>query len=68
MNNIFRVTMVDFVCVGCDLMNFFIVFDEYTDVADVSVAKALASTVISAIKNPEAKYDNSQIVGEMIQQ
>lgn len=60
--------MVDFVRLGCDLMNFYFVYDEYTDVGDVSVAKTLASTVISAMKNPEAKHDNPHILGEMTRQ
>ena len=60
--------MVDFVRLGCDLMNFYFVYDEYTDVGDVSVAKTLASIVISAMKNPEAKHDNPHILGEMTQQ
>ncbi|KIM41852.1 hypothetical protein M413DRAFT_27416 [Hebeloma cylindrosporum] len=58
----------DFVRVGCDLMNFYFVYDEYTDVGDVSVARSLASTVISAMKDPEAKPDNPHILGEMTRQ
>jgi hypothetical protein len=49
-------------------MNFYFAYDEYTDVGDVSVAKALASTVISAMKSPEAKHDNPHILGEMTRQ
>jgi hypothetical protein len=60
--------MIDFVRVGCDLMNFYFVYDEYTDVADVSVAKTLANTVISAMKDPEAKCDNPHLLGEMTRQ
>jgi len=60
--------MVDFIRVGCDLMNFYFVYDEYTDVGDVSVAKALASIVISAMKNPDVKPNNPHILGEMTRQ
>lgn len=67
-HDVLRLPMVDFVRVGCDLMNFYFVYDEYTDAGDVSVAKALASIVISAMKNPEAKHDNSHILGEMTRQ
>jgi hypothetical protein len=60
--------MVDFVRVGCKLINFYFVFDEYTDVADVTVAKALANTTISVMKDSEAKPDTPHIVGEMMRQ
>ena len=60
--------MVDLARVGCDLINFFFVYDEYTDIEDASGASALANTVICAIKNPEAKSDNLHFVGEMARQ
>jgi len=59
---------LDFVRVGCDLINFYFVYDEYTDVADVSVARSLASTVTSVMKNPGARPDNPHILGEMKRQ
>jgi hypothetical protein len=49
-------------------MNFFFVYDEYTDVEDASRANALANTVIRAMKNPEANMDNSHFLGEMARQ
>lgn len=58
----------DFVRVGCDLVNFYFVYDEYTDVADVSVARSLATTVTSVMKNPETRTDNPHILGEMKRQ
>ena len=46
-------------------MNF---YDEYTDIEDASGANALANIVVRAMKNPEAKFDNSHFVGEMARQ
>ena len=59
---------VDFARLGCDLMNFYFVYDEYTDIVNASGANALANTVIRAMKNPEANPDNSHILGEMARQ
>ena len=59
---------VDFTRLGCDLMNFYFVYDEYTDIVDASGANALANTVIRAMKNPEANPDNSHFLGEMARQ
>ena len=60
--------LVDFARVGCDLMNFYFVYDEYTDIGDASGANALANTVIRAMKNPEVTLDNSHFQGEMARQ
>ena len=68
LNDHFCMILVEFVRFACDLMNFYFLFDEYTDVAEVSVVKGLANTVISVLENPEAKSDNPHVVGEMIRQ
>jgi hypothetical protein len=60
--------MVDFALLGCHLMNCYFVYDEYTDVVDVSVAKAMASTVVSAMKFSEAESDNTHFLGKMMQE
>ena len=49
-------------------MNFYFVYDEYTDIGDASGANALANTVIRAMKNPEVTLDNSHFQGEMARQ
>jgi Delta6-protoilludene synthase len=59
---------VDLARIGCDLMNFFFVYDEYTDIGDASGATANANAVISSMKNPETKSDSSYFLGEMARQ
>jgi len=49
-------------------MNFYFVYDEYTDVADKSVAAYLAHTVIDALKNPHERLSGEHVLGQMIRQ
>ena len=49
-----------------DFIRLAFVFDEFTDVAEVSGVKALASIVVSVMRNPEAMSDNPHVVGQMI--
>ena len=44
----------EFVRVGCDLMNFFFVYDEYTDVCDEALAHTLANIVLKVMHHPLA--------------
>ncbi|KAF8970721.1 terpenoid synthase [Flammula alnicola] len=59
----------DFIRLGCDLMNFYFVYDEYTDVADPSAAENLAKTVIEAMKYPNASSSNTpHLLADMTRQ
>ncbi|KAI3614315.1 hypothetical protein WG66_000253, partial [Moniliophthora roreri] len=49
--------------IGCDLMNFFFVVDEYTDVASVEEARRLANIVMDALKNPHIPRPAGEWVG-----
>ncbi|PPQ95114.1 hypothetical protein CVT25_011657 [Psilocybe cyanescens] len=63
-----------FVRAGCDLMNFYFVYDEYTDIADSAVANDLATIVIENMtKDPfteseDTAYSSNHILGEMTRQ
>ncbi|PPQ72274.1 hypothetical protein CVT26_006495 [Gymnopilus dilepis] len=51
---------------GCDLMNLFYVFDEYTDVLDGSGAEKLREIMMDAFKNPEKERPADELpVGAM---
>ncbi|KAF8900414.1 isoprenoid synthase domain-containing protein [Gymnopilus junonius] len=64
----------EFVRAGCDLMNFYFVYDEYTDVSDPKVARELANIVTNVMKNPEDEYstkystNNTHLLGDMTRQ
>ncbi|KAJ3730328.1 terpenoid synthase [Lentinula raphanica] len=54
---------------GCDLMNLFFVFDEYTDVCDAQEARRLADAVMDALRNPESpRPPNESVIGEITRQ
>ncbi|CAA7262204.1 unnamed protein product [Cyclocybe aegerita] len=56
----------EFVRLGCDLMNFYFVYDEYTDVSDSAVADRLANIVIDAMRNPEnSSQSGDHLLGKM---
>jgi len=55
----------DFVRLGCDLMNFYFVYDEYTDVSDPQVAERLATIVLDAMKYPFAPSKDTHLLGDM---
>ncbi|KAF9481630.1 terpenoid synthase [Pholiota conissans] len=52
----------EFVRLGCDLMNFYFVYDEYTDVADPIFAGKIASMVIEAMRYPDRCSPASHIL------
>ncbi|KZT64788.1 terpenoid synthase [Daedalea quercina L-15889] len=54
---------------GCDLMNVFFVFDEYTDVEDADVVREMVDIVIDAIHNPEKPRPEGEVLlGELARQ
>ncbi|KAF8900871.1 isoprenoid synthase domain-containing protein [Gymnopilus junonius] len=54
---------------GCDLMNLFYVFDEYTDIADdTSQAERIRAVLLDAVKNPHKESPADEIpLGAMAQ-
>ncbi|KAI0642058.1 terpenoid synthase [Trametes meyenii] len=59
----------DLLRVGCDIMNLFFVFDEYTDVLDASGTQELADIIIDAVKNPwRPRPSGESVVGEITRQ
>uniref|UniRef100_A0A8H7XMK6 Terpene synthase n=1 Tax=Psilocybe cubensis TaxID=181762 RepID=A0A8H7XMK6_PSICU len=64
---------LNFVRAGCDLMNFYFVYDEYTDIADASVANELATIVIENMTEDSLDQDvpsssSTHILGQMTRQ
>jgi len=58
--------LTDFIRLGCDLMNFYFVYDEYTDVSDPSVAHHLANVVLDAMKGqPQRSNVEEHLLGRM---
>lgn len=54
---------------GCDLMNFFFVVDEYTDVESVEVVREMVDVVIDALNNPHKPRPRGEIIlGEIARQ
>ncbi|KAJ3517444.1 hypothetical protein NLJ89_g506 [Agrocybe chaxingu] len=45
----------EFLRVGCDMMNLFFVYDEYTDVVSPETAHKLSQIVVDAMKNPDER-------------
>nr|QOX59520.1 linalool/nerolidol synthase [Cyclocybe aegerita] len=43
----------EFLCVACDMMNLFFVYDEYTDITPPETAQRLAKIVVNAMRNPD---------------
>lgn len=57
----------EFVRVGCDLMNFFFVYDEYTDVSDEPTTRKIANIVLSGMNDPSAQPTaENHVLGRMI--
>ena len=55
--------------VGCDLMSFFFVIDEHSDVVDGTEAKKQADIIMDAIRNPTvARPKDEWVGGEMARQ
>src|SRR6266568_879001 len=58
----------EFIRVGCDLMNFFFVYDEYTDASDEATAHRLAKIVLKAMHHPLAPSQpttEEHVLGQM---
>lgn len=54
---------------GCDLMNFFFVFDEYTDLEDEHQVRVLSDIVMDALRNPGVPRPEGEcIIGEIARQ
>ncbi|KAJ3748509.1 terpenoid synthase [Lentinula detonsa] len=54
---------------GCDLMNLFFVFDEYTDICDAKEARKLADIVMDALRSPDLpRPQDESVVGEITKQ
>ena len=54
---------------GCDLMNFFFVIDEHSDVVDGTEAKKQADIIMDAVRNPTvARPKDEWVGGEMARQ
>lgn len=62
----------EFIRAACDLMNFYFVYDEYTDIVDPKIANDLATIVIENMTtNPRAEATpgpSKHILGDMTQQ
>jgi len=57
---------LELIRLGCDLMNLFYVFDEYTDIADGEGASKIRDTVMDAMRNPhKPRPEGELLVGEM---
>ncbi|THU84488.1 terpenoid synthase [Dendrothele bispora CBS 962.96] len=48
---------------GCDLMNCFFIFDEYSDVADPDVVRKQADIIMDAIRNPHKPRPKGEFIG-----
>ncbi|TBU29047.1 terpenoid synthase [Dichomitus squalens] len=54
---------------GCDLMNVFFVFDEYSDVTDEKTVQGLADIIMDALRNPFApRPAGENVLGEITRQ
>ncbi|KAF8987968.1 terpenoid synthase [Cyathus striatus] len=49
--------------VGCDLMNLFFVFDEWSDVSDAVETRKLADIIMDALRNPHKPRPQDEWVG-----
>jgi len=59
----------DLARLGCDLMNFYFVYDEYTDVMDKAGAQHIADIVMDAFRNPTTpRPEGESFLGEMARQ
>ncbi|KAG1830853.1 terpenoid synthase [Suillus variegatus] len=55
--------------VGCDLMNLYFIFDEYTDFKNEALTKEMADIVFDALHNPHKKRPEDEcILGEITRQ
>ena len=58
--------VLELIRLGCDLMNLFYVFDEYTDIADGEGATKIRDIVMDAFRNPhKSRPEGELLLGEM---
>ncbi|KAF9530787.1 terpenoid synthase [Crepidotus variabilis] len=51
---------------GCDLMNIFYVFDEYSDITDAAGAEGIRNIIMDAFRNPHnSRPEGELLLGEM---
>lgn len=48
---------------GCDLMNLYLVFDEYSDVEDAAGVQRQADSIMDALRNPHKPRPAGEWVG-----
>jgi Delta6-protoilludene synthase len=48
---------------GCDLMNMFFVYDEYSDVAHEDEVQVMADIIMDALRNPHTPRPKGEWVG-----
>ncbi|KAJ3718403.1 terpenoid synthase [Lentinula raphanica] len=60
---------VEHLRIGCDLLNLFFMYDEYSDVCDPQEARRLADIVMDALRNPDLPRPQHEfIIGEITKQ
>ena len=58
--------VLEIIRLGCDLMNLFYVFDEYTDIADGEGATKIRDIMMDAFRNPhKSRPEGELFLGEM---
>ncbi len=64
-----RLLIADQVRAGCDLMNVFFVFDEYSDVEDEKTVQRFADIIMDALRDPRKPRPAGEcLVGEITRQ
>ena len=64
-----RILGVDQLRAGCDLMNFFFLFDEYSDVEDEKTVQEFANIIMDALRNPhKPRPAGESLLGEVSRQ
>ncbi|KAG1788383.1 terpenoid synthase [Suillus variegatus] len=59
----------DHLRIGCDLMNVFFIFDEYTDKENAAVTKEMVDIVLDALHDPrKMRPEGECILGEIVRQ
>ncbi|KAG1902830.1 terpenoid synthase [Suillus fuscotomentosus] len=60
---------LDHLRIGCDLMNVFFIFDEYTDKENAAVTKEMMDIVLDALHDPhKMRPEGECILGEIVRQ
>ena len=54
---------IDRLRTGCDLMNMFFVYDEYSDVAEPEEVQVMANIIMDALRNPHKPRPSGEWVG-----